>query len=436
MKKYSTLMLVLMLLASALNVYGQDEDSEAEYDPLATRQNPVPGENDSRAARSFSDTIASRARNHIGFSLNAIEGRLSNVFPNSLGSHSATLTAFSSSVFANFGGRGKSRLHFEYGAGYRNYSRQQGMSGVDYNGSIAYTYNASRRLRFRLSDTASSSLNDPFSSQSLSLSTAIDWTPSPSYDVLVLPQRITRNQAGGQLDYDFTRNSHFYVSGSYNSYLYGKQEFGDVDTVQVGVGLDQRITNWLSLSSSYSTYLNNVDERLLDHQIHRLEISRFRFMLSRNVEVFASGGVGVADTRGYYRTDGMFRAGITRTSEKNVINVNYQRTMISALGYSRVLPSDVVTLGVGQRLTSRTNFRLSSSYTRSSDFDYSGLLKAYGAGAQLEHALAANLFASANYTYQYQKNSIKALADVQHFDRFVAFVSLQFTWPSIRLRSE
>jgi hypothetical protein len=310
------------------------------------------------------------------------------------------------------------------------------MSGVDYNGSIAYTYNASRRLRFRLSDTASSSLNDPFSSQSLSLSTAIDWTPSPSYDVLVLPQRITRNQAGGQLDYDFTRNSHFYVSGSYNSYLYGKQEFGDVDTVQVGVGLDQRITNWLSLSSSYSTYLNNVDERLLDHQIHRLEISRFRFMLSRNVEVFASGGVGVADTRGYYRTDGMFRAGITRTSEKNVINVNYQRTMISALGYSRVLPSDVVTLGVGQRLTSRTNFRLSSSYTRSSDFDYSGLLKAYGAGAQLEHALAANLFASANYTYQYQKNSIKALADVQHFDRFVAFVSLQFTWPSIRLRSE
>jgi hypothetical protein len=435
MKKYSMLMLILVLLAPVLAVYGQDEESDADSDSPATRQKSGQGEKVSRATRSFSDAIASNVRNRIGFSLSAIEGRFNNVFPNSLESHSAMLTAFSSSVFANFG-RGKSHLRFDYGAGYRTYSRQQGMSGVDHNGNITYTYQASRKFKFQLSDKVSSTLNDPFSSRSSALSTALDWTPSFSYDVAFLPQRITRNQASGQIDFDLTRSAHFYLSGSYNSYLYGKQEFGDIDAVQASAGLNQRITNWLLLSSSYSAYLNNVDERLRDYQIHRLEIGRFRFMLSRSVEVFASGGVELAATRGDHRTYGMLRGGITRTSEKNVISANYQRTMISALGYSRVLPSDVVTLGLGQSFTPRTNFRLSGSYTRSSDFDYSGLLKGYGAVAQLEYALAANLFASANYTYQYQENSIKVLADIPHFDRSIVFVGLQFTCPSIRLRSE
>jgi hypothetical protein len=435
MKKYSTLMLVLALLAPVLAVYGQEEESDTNSDPLATTQNPVKGEKVLRGAQSFSDAIASNVRNRIGFSLSAIEGRFNHVLSLSSESPSAMLTAFSSSVFANFG-RGKSRLRFDYGAGYQTYSRQQGISGVDHNGNIIYTYQANRKFKFQLSDRVSSSPNDFFSRRIPSLNMTLDWTPSPSYDVLFHPQRITRNQASGQIDFDLSRSVHFYVSGSYNSYLYGKQEFGDIDTVQAGAGLDQQITKWLSLSSSYSTYLNSVDERLRDYQIHRLEIGRFRFMLSHSVEVFASGGVAVADTRGGHRTDGMFRGGITRTSEKNVISANYQRTMVSALGYSRVLPSDVVTLGFGQRITPRTNFRLSGSYTRSTDFDYSGLFKGYGAGAQYEYALAANLFASVNYTYQYQKNSIKVLADIPHFDRSIVFVSLQFTCPSIRFRSE
>jgi len=327
-------------------------------------------------------------------------------------------------------------LHLDYGAGYRIYSQQKSMNGVDHSGTIAYTYQANRRTKFQLSDRISSSLNDPFSSFSPSLTDPGDWTPSPTYAVLFLPQRITQNQAEARFDYDLTRSTHINAFGSYNSYFYGQQSFGDINAVQVGAGLDQRITNWLFLSSTYSTYLNSVDERLRDYQIHRVEIGRFRFMLSHNVELFASGGIEMADTRDGFRTAGMFRGGISRTSDTNAIYANYQRTMTSALGYNRVLPSDVVSIGWGQRLTNRTNFRLSGSYQRSSDFDYSGLLRGYHARAQFEYALLSSLFASINYTYQYQKNTIDVLQNVPHFDRSIVFASLQYTWPSIRLNRE
>ena len=110
--------------------------------------------------------------------------------------------------------------------------------------------------------------------------------------------------------------------------------------------------------------------------------------------------------------------------------------MTSALGFNRILPSDLVTLGLGQRFTPRTSFRLTGSYMRSSDFYYSGLLRGYWAQAQLEYALRSDLFASINYGYQYQKNSIWELADIPHFDRSIVSVSLQYVWPSIRLLSE
>jgi hypothetical protein len=132
----------------------------------------------------------------------------------------------------------------------------------------------------------------------------------------------------------------------------------------------------------------------------------------------------------------MFRGGISRSSEKNIIYANYQRTMTSALGYSRVLRSDEVTLGYGQRFTPRTNFQLSGSYMHSTDYDYSGFLRGYWGRAQLEYALLSGLFASINCTYQHQKNSIGTLSDIPYFDRSIIFISLRYVWPSMRLLSE
>jgi hypothetical protein len=429
------LLIVLAALTFILPVYAQDTEQGDDSLPVSGDAKSVQEDQDSRAARSFSNAVAWSERNRFGFSLGVNEGYISSVFPNVVDKHSSTLTALSGNIFANFGRR-KSRLHFDYGAGYRFYQQQSTMNGIDHYGTISYTYQTSRKSRFQLSDIVSSSLNDPFSSTSPSLATTIDWTPSPSYSVLFLPQRVTQNQAEARFSADLTRSTHISVFGSYTSYWYDKQLFGDINAAQVGAGLDQRITNWLFLTSTYSTYLNTVDERLRDYQIHRLEVGRFRFMLSRNVELFASGGLELADTRDQFRTEGMFRAGISRTTETNLIYANYQRTMISALGYRRVLPSDVVSVGLGQRLTDRTNFRLSGSYMRSSDFDAAGLLRGYSGQAQFEYALLSSLFASINYNYQYQKNSITLLQDIPRFDRSMVFVRLQYAWPSIRLKSE
>jgi hypothetical protein len=438
-KSYFGLALVLGAMSGILPAYSQVIEREVNPPPIPipidNTKTTVPEEQESRAVRSFSNTIAWNEQNRFGFSLGASLGGISDVYPNSADRHPSMLTAFSGGVFTNLG-RHKSSLHMEYNAGYRTYYQQDGMNGTDHYGNITYSYQANRKVGFQLYDIISSSLNDPYSSFNPILRTTIDWTPSPSYEVVFQPQRITINQARGQVDLDFTQSTHVYAFGSYDSYWYEREEFGDINGVQVGAGLDQRITNWMFLSSSYSTYLNDINERLRDYQIHRLEIGRFRFKLSRYTEVFFSGGIEVADTRNDYRAEGMFRGGISRSSEKNAIYANYQRTMTSALGYDRILPSDLVTIGYGQRFTPRTSLRLSGSYLRGSDFYSPGYLRGWWGRAQFEYALRADLFASINYAYQYQKNTIEDLADVPHFDRSVVFVGLQFAWPSIRLTSE
>jgi hypothetical protein len=439
MNKYYVPILAFVSLVLISPAFGQEWDPTQEADPessaVITQHSPEP--EDSRAVRSFSDSIAWNKHNHFGFFVEAVEGRISNVFPNSPENRSSMLTAYSAGIFSNHQW-GKSGLHLDYGAGYRIYSRQRNMDSADHYGNVTYTYQANRNLKFQLSDLVTSTLNDPYSSFNPSLRTTINWTPSPSYEVALIPQRLTQNQASGQMDVGLTRRTHFSIVGSFNSNRYGTQGYRDTDTVQVGAGLEHKFTSWFYLSSSYSAsvYSNNVDKALPDSQIHRAEIGRFHFMLSRRVEVFASGGVNIANDRGKYRFSEMFSGGISRSSEMNVIYANYQRTMISALGLARILRSDLVTLGFGQRLTNRTNFRLSSSFMHGSDFDYSGLLNGCITRIQYEYAISPHVFASANYAYQYQKTTIAAFADIPHFSRYTVFVGLQFAWPSIHLTKE
>jgi hypothetical protein len=436
MKKKLIAALGFALIVLAVPIYGQEQEPEQTTIPVPINASQsADEERDSRAARSFSGAVSWNEQHSFGLTLSASEGRISDVFPNSADRRSSTLTGFAGGIFANYGRR-KSRLHLDINAGYRMYHQSRDMDGGDYSGNITYTYKANRKVQFGLSDSLSSSLNDPFTSFNPSLRTTVDWTPSPSYAVVFMPQRLTQNVARAQIDVNFTRSTHVNVFGAFETYMYGDRSYTDSGAVQAGAGLDQRITDWLHLSSSYSGYLNQTDERLRQIQMHRIEIGRFRFSISRNAEIFFSGGIEIADDGRKYHTQGMFRAGISHSAEKNVIYANYQRTMTSTLGYSRVLPSDNVTVGIGRRFTSRTNLRLSGSYLRGSDFDYAGLLTGYSAQAQFEYALTSNLFISGNYNYQYQKNTIPVFVDLPHFDRSVVFVRLQFVWPSIRLRSE
>ncbi|HSW39096.1 MAG TPA: hypothetical protein VLL97_06355, partial [Acidobacteriota bacterium] len=330
----------------------------------------------------------------------------------------------------------RSRLHLNYRAGYRVYHQKRDLDGTDHNANITYTYQTSRNSRLQLSNYLNSSLNDPYSSFGPDLGTSIDWTASPSYSVLFFPRRVTQNRAGGRFDYNVTEKTHVNFFAYYLNHWYSEQRFRDVEAVEVGAGLNQVVTSWMRISSSYSTYLYSSNDRFRENQIHRIEAGRFRFMVSRDVEVFASGGIEILNRRDQWHTYPMVRIGISRFSINNVIYANYQRTMTSALGYDRVLWTDSVTVGLGQRISDRSNLRLSTSYTRSSDFDLRGLLRGLYGQAQFEYALLSNLFASVNYSHQYQENTITVLTDVPHYDRSMIFAGLRFSWPAMRLRSE
>lgn len=434
-KGHKPFLMLVLGLACILPAHAQDATGEQESESPLGIPIAQPEQGDSRAARSFADLVAWNARIPIGLSLQASQGFISSVNPNPERDSSSSLSSFAGTLFANFG-RKKSQLHIDIGAGYRIYRRERSMNGSEFSGNSTYSYSATKKLRFQLSDFFSSSLSDPFSNFAPTLRSSIDWTSNPSFDVFFLPRRLTRNQTRAQVDYDLTKSTHLNVFGSYDMYRYGNREFADTNAVQAGAGFDQRITDWLTLATTYATYLNNVNESLRNYQIHRLEIGRLRFGITRNMEVFASGGLEAVDTTNEWRVQGMFRGGISRSSERNVLYANYQRTMISALGLTRLMRSDVVTLGFGQRFSRRINSRLTGSYMRGRTFSDAGALRGYFLRAQFEYAFLSNLFASANYGYQNQRNTIMALANIPYFDRHVAFLTLQFAWPSTRLSTK
>ena len=383
-------------------------------------------------AWSFFDTISWNPRNSFGFSLGANEGYISNVYPNSIERQSSTLTALSARVFTNVG-RAKSRLHLNYEAGYKAYHQEDSMSGVNHHGSMNYVYRPSSKTEFQLWDTFSHSLNDPLDTNTAFLSD-FNLLPNTGYEVYFIPQRTTQNSVQARFSINLTSSTRVNINGLYNSYWY-ERSFNDVHTAQGGIGLNQRVTDWLSLSTSYSIYLNDVSEDLRDHQVHRVEIGGLQFNLSQNIELLASGGIEIADmgTGSEYKIKEMAQVNISRKTPTNTLYASYQRTMSSVLGYRRILPSDIVSIGLGQRITDKTNFQLNGAYRRSRDFNDSGLLQSYSGGAQFEYALTSTLFASVNYSYQYQNNSIRTLADIPHFDRSMAFVGLQYAWPPLQL---
>jgi hypothetical protein len=433
MNKYLILTMAFLFLAAIPCIYGEDsEPAEDTSSPESTRK-ASQEEVEPHSTRSFSDAIASNARNHFGFSLNTQAGYISNL--NSVSSANDAMTqSFSLSAFANFGRR-KSSLHIGYNIGYNRYS-QGDLNDASHKGDVTFTYQVTRNISLRLYDSLSSKINDPFNSFDFKLTPTSGIAPSYINEIASLSQRLTQNRAGGRIEVKLTRDLHFSAFSSYNSYRYGTLEFMANDAVQVGAGLNQRITKWLSFTSTYSTYFNNIDARLSDSQIHSLEIGNFRFKLSRYTAIYASGGVQMAKPQGNYQVRGTFRGGISRSTRGSSLSANYERTMTSANGYSRTLMSDIVSFGFSRRLMYRTNSRLSSSCSRSSDFYNSGHLYGCSAQTQLSYALASNIFAEANYAYQYQKNTNVTLTGIPHYDRHMAFVSLQYTWPSINLRSE
>jgi len=396
------------------------------------------------AAGSFLRENAWSLENNFGFSLGAHEGfyfndRLSdNTATGSSEKKGSSVTSFSASVFTNYAS-GRSAMHLGYDTGYSFYPQLENSSnGAGHNVNAAYNYQIGETASFQLTDHLSSSSNDSFSDM-FSLNSSFDsiLTGSNYYDLILSQRRYTRNTVTASLSSDVTgKGTNVQVYGSYNKYWYGEQDFlagalKDHYSASIGAGLSQRVTSWLSLGSTYSIQLNN---DLRDSQTHRVEVGRFQFDLSPNVEIYASGGVEFtnSDSSDGYRTRIATRAGISYTAETTRLYADYSRTMMSVSGFTQQLPSDTVTAGLGQQVGDRANFRMAWYYQRSTRFNDSGVLSSHQGLVSMEYNIGSGFFASANFTRRYQENSISSLSGIPYSSRSIFSVGLQYAWPSGR----
>ena len=395
-------------------------------------------------AGSFSQENAWNLRNNFGFSLNASEGFSfrGNPRENSDSTRerekASSATMLSANVFTNYRS-GRSALHLDYGAGYSFYpERANSVNGLGHNVNSAYMYQISKRASLQLRDHLSSHSDDPFG-DIFSVNSSFDRlvTGSNYYDILLSQRRHTRNTVSGTISSDVTgKGTNVNVFGSYDNYWYGEQDFEDgiiesMYSAKAGAGLQQRITSWLSLGSTYSIQLN---DDLRDSQVHRVDISSFQFELSPDVEVHASGGVEIANTGADegYQTRLAARTGISYSTQTSRLYADYSRTMTSVSGYNRLLPSDTFLVGLGRPIGERANFRAMWYYQRSSDFHDEGHLSAHQGMVSMEYIILSGLYASVNYTRRYQENSIDSLSGVPSSNRSMFSFGLTYSWPSGR----
>jgi hypothetical protein len=394
---------------------------------------------------SFSQDAAWNWRNNFGFSLGAHEGyyfgedSIDNPLSGSNEKDSSYATSLSASVFTNYAS-GKTAMHLDYGAGYRFYPDQQNSAdNINHSVNAAYIYRINNRARFQLRDQFISYSNDPLKDIS-SMNSSWGMSGSHYYDAILTRKRYSRNNVSADFYSDVTgKGTNVRLFGSYMNYWYGDQDFGagtleDYYSARIGAGLNQRITSWLSLGSTYSIQLNN---DLKDSQIHRVEVGRIQFDLTPDIEVYVSGGVEISEkstSEEGYRVRPTARVGISYTTPINRLYADYSRSMMSVSGFNRLLPSDTVTVGLGQPLGNRVNLRVMGYYLRSSDYNDSGHMSAFQAQASMEFIRASGLVASANYTYRYMENFISSLSGIPYYERSTVSGGLQYTWPSRRSR--
>ena len=383
--------------------------------------------------------------NNFGFFLGVNEGWYfienadSNLISDSTGKQSSSsATSLSASVYTNYSAK-KSAMHLDYTANYSMYPEQEKSTDyINHSVSAAYIYKLGNNSRFQLRDIFSSHTNDPLG-DIFAVNPSIGRLLAGSYyyDIVFTQRRYTRNSASASLSADVTGKSTIAnVFGTYDNYWYSKDSdvedvMEDYYSASVGFGVSQWITNWLSLGSSYSVQLN---DDLDDSKTHRVEIGSFQFNPSPNIDIYAASGVEFVDNRinKGYQARISARTGISYSTPINSLYADYTRSIRSVSGSRLLLPSDTVTVGLGQPLGSRANIRLIGYYQRSTPYNDTGVMTAWQGMASVEYLIGSGFIVSSNYSYRYQKNSISLLSSIPYAERQAVSIGLQYAWPAGR----
>jgi hypothetical protein len=399
----------------------------AQEPPAGDRQvQETPRSSSASGARSFLGDTFENLRHVAGFSIGTYEIYESNTFDSSGSRQSATVTVFFPRVFLNLGRR-RSRFHADVGIGYRIYNQRREFDSSEQYAVARYSYEISRRTSIRFSNEFASSPNwsSAFLSPVLSPS---DPTPGFSTEVFLERQRITRNSARATFGYQPTRNISFGVFSNFQSYRFDNSQMENVNAVQAGISYDHQLTRWLFLSNSYSSYLNRVDQRLQDAQVHRLQIGGFRFRLGPGWEASVGGGVEYAKTSRERSVGETVTAALSWSTEANTFALSYHRGFYSAIGLARLMQSNQATAAFGSRLRRWLNLRIAATYLRGLGADRAGRMEYYTTHAGLDFAIRRDLIASLSGLYVNQRGRDLSLFSLDR-ERYSAFVGLQYLFP-------
>jgi hypothetical protein len=440
--RYSVSFLFLLLGVSFSGAFGQvDAQSSGSQGAQGNQAAPSSDGTDvggSQGYSSFVDEVFQDSRHIYGFSIGAFEIYNSDLYTSSSEKTPAAISAFNGRVFANYGRRGRSTLHLDYSISYEIYNRYRELDAPDHFGNLLYKNKLSRRFSLELYDQVSSLINDNTSTLTPVLAPPSSLPPLTN-DFILERQRVARNQAGGRLDYQVARRSRLEVYGEYVINRYQTEDVLNFDGVQVGVGYEHRLTRWLYFSGSYSTYMNNADNQFRNTIIQRIQVGGFHYRLRRRWDLYANGGVEIADTRtvGTYVT-GYGSCGMIWQPRFGIFELSYNHTLTSPVGVnwssgaSRVLGSDIVTGSWGRRLLPQLDLQVAASYSRSGDLEYAGLLEGFGARAGLNYLVVPHIVATAGYSYQNQRNTIAEAVNLLNVNRYMVYVGLQYVWPTNR----
>lgn len=385
------------------------------------------GEARSLGAQDFKDDVFLNSRNPFGFSLSASQGYVKDI--SGVGVRQSTMfSSFSGRAFFN-AGRRRSKLHLDFGAGYRYNYDGLNPDSPDYQANAQYSYQIAPNTSLQISNQFTHTYNDSWSF--LSLYSPIQSDLNFSSEVLFNRQQITRNTSRASLHHNLGRRVSLGISGGYELYRYPELSLGTTNAFTVGGDFDLRLTDWLSLTNSYTAYLNSVNEEFRDARIHRLQAAGLDFSLGRAWRLWMSGGVELSDYQDETRIAESVSAGVGYTYSKSSLSLTYHRGFTSAIGISGLMHSDRINADFGYRITQWMNTRLESGYYRSRDQVDSGLLQTWSNGGSLGIALSSSLNMTLNGYYQKQSPRNYSTDDLE-IERVTAFLSFEYVWPARR----
>jgi hypothetical protein len=201
--------------------------------------------------------------------------------------------------------------------------------------------------------------------------------------------------------------------------------------LQVGANFDYRLTRWLSLTNTYTTYLTDSNPLYTDARIHRLEVGGFRFNLTKTWVLSAGGGVELAAYQHQDYLSESVSAALGYGSKKSKLEISYHRGFYSILGLQGLFRSDSVNAIAARRITNGMAAKLLAAYNAGNQSGGSASIESISAGGALEFGLSRGLIASLNYSYQHQTSENYIYYNLG-LNRYIASVGIQYAWPNRR----